>query len=69
MFNDLHAVLGNHDYRGDSDAQLSPFLRQMDSRWLCLRSYIVDSGKKNHIANIFLIVSYFKKYIFFRFIE
>ncbi|RDX75535.1 Purple acid phosphatase 17 [Mucuna pruriens] len=38
-----YSVLGNHDYRGDSEAQLSPVLRQIDSRWLCLRSFIVDS--------------------------
>ncbi|KAL0287745.1 UNVERIFIED_CONTAM: Purple acid phosphatase 17 [Sesamum calycinum] len=37
------SVLGNHDYRGDVVAQLSPFLRKMDSRWLCLRSFVVDA--------------------------
>ncbi|KAJ0897822.1 putative Acid phosphatase [Helianthus annuus] len=37
-------VLGNHDYRGDVMAQLSPVLSHKDSRWLCLRSFIVDSG-------------------------
>ncbi|KAL5760786.1 hypothetical protein ACOSP7_019276 [Xanthoceras sorbifolium] len=36
-------VLGNHDYRGDVEAQLSPILREIDSRWLCLRSFIVDA--------------------------
>ncbi|KAH1236173.1 Purple acid phosphatase 17 [Glycine max] len=39
----VDAVLGNHDYRGDAEAQLSPVLREIDSRWLCLRSFIVDS--------------------------
>ena len=38
------AVLGNHDYRGDVEAQLSPILRQKDSRWVCLRSFILDGG-------------------------
>ncbi|KAI4302125.1 hypothetical protein MLD38_037909 [Melastoma candidum] len=38
-----YSVLGNHDYRGDVEAQLSPVLRQMDTRWLCLRSFVVDS--------------------------
>ncbi|KAH1236175.1 Purple acid phosphatase 17 [Glycine max] len=38
-----YSVLGNHDYRGDAEAQLSPVLREIDSRWLCLRSFIVDS--------------------------
>ncbi|MED6191809.1 Purple acid phosphatase 17 [Stylosanthes scabra] len=38
-----YTVLGNHDYRGDAEAQLSPFLRKLDSRWLCLRSFIVDA--------------------------
>lgn len=38
-----YSVLGNHDYRGDAEAQLSPVLRAIDSRWLCLRSFIVDA--------------------------
>ncbi|KAK8569408.1 hypothetical protein V6N13_046466 [Hibiscus sabdariffa] len=37
------SVLGNHDYRGDAQAQLSPFLRQIDARWFCLRSFIVNA--------------------------
>lgn len=37
-------VLGNHDYRGNVFAQLSPALKQRDSKWLCLRSFIVNSG-------------------------
>ncbi|MCL7045088.1 hypothetical protein MKW94_003934 [Papaver nudicaule] len=36
-----YTVLGNHDYRGDVEAQLSPILTQLDSKWLCLRSYVV----------------------------
>ncbi|XP_071724180.1 purple acid phosphatase 8-like [Rutidosis leptorrhynchoides] len=44
-------VLGNHDYRGDAVAQLSPILRQIDSRWICLRSYIVDA----EIAEFFFV--------------
>lgn len=38
-----YSVLGNHDYRGNAEAQLSPLLRKIDSRWLCLRSFIVNS--------------------------
>ncbi|KAK4790217.1 hypothetical protein SAY86_017521 [Trapa natans] len=38
-----YGVLGNHDYRGDVLAQLSPVLRKIDSRWLCLRSFILDA--------------------------
>ncbi|KAF2317586.1 hypothetical protein GH714_024979 [Hevea brasiliensis] len=38
-----YSVLGNHDYRGNAEAQLSPHLRNLDSRWLCLRSFIVDA--------------------------
>lgn len=36
-------VLGNHDYRGDVEAQLSPVLTKKDSRWLCSRSFILDA--------------------------
>ncbi|OAY32190.1 purple acid phosphatase 17 isoform X2 [Manihot esculenta] len=38
-----YSVLGNHDYRGNAEAQLSRHLRNIDSRWLCLRSFIVDA--------------------------
>lgn len=38
------AVLGNHDYRGNVEAQLSPVLTELDGRWLCMRSFIVDAG-------------------------
>ncbi|KAM7279049.1 hypothetical protein ACFE04_006183 [Oxalis oulophora] len=46
-----YSVLGNHDYRGDAEAQLSPFLRQIDSRWICLRSFIVNA----EFADIFFV--------------
>ncbi|KAG8634811.1 hypothetical protein MANES_17G089100v8 [Manihot esculenta] len=46
-----YSVLGNHDYRGDVEAQLSPVLREMDSKWLCLRSFIVDT----EIADFFSV--------------
>ncbi|KAJ4710154.1 Purple acid phosphatase [Melia azedarach] len=36
-------VLGNHDYRGDVEAQLSRVLTKRDSRWLCLRSFILNA--------------------------
>lgn len=39
-----YAVLGNHDYRGDAKAQLSSALRKIDSRWLVLRSYVLNAG-------------------------
>lgn len=45
------SVLGNHDYRGNALAQLSPVLRKMDSRWLCLRSFLVNT----QIADFFFI--------------
>ncbi|QHO04002.1 Purple acid phosphatase [Arachis hypogaea] len=38
-----YTVLGNHDYRGDALVQLSPVLRHIDKRWICLRSYVVDA--------------------------
>ncbi|XP_021909326.1 purple acid phosphatase 17-like [Carica papaya] len=38
-----YTVLGNHDYRGDAEAQLKPLLREIDTRWICLRSFVVDA--------------------------
>ncbi|XP_016440164.1 purple acid phosphatase 17-like isoform X1 [Nicotiana tabacum] len=46
-----YSVLGNHDYRGNVEAQLSPCLRKIDRRWLCLRSFIVNA----EIAEIFMV--------------
>ncbi|KAH0918039.1 hypothetical protein HID58_025699 [Brassica napus] len=46
-----YLVLGNHDYRGDVEAQLSPALRSIDSRWICMRSFIVDA----EIAELFFV--------------
>ncbi|KAJ4960845.1 hypothetical protein NE237_020755 [Protea cynaroides] len=46
-----YSVLGNHDYRGDVEAQLSPVLTNIDHRWLCMRSYIVNA----EIAEIFFV--------------
>ncbi|XWS69457.1 hypothetical protein CRYUN_Cryun04dG0180900 [Craigia yunnanensis] len=39
-----YIVLGNHDYRGNVEAQLSPILRKIDNRWLCMRSFILNVG-------------------------
>ncbi|XP_042046765.1 purple acid phosphatase 4-like [Salvia splendens] len=36
-------VLGNHDYRGDALAQLSPILQARDNRWFCMKSFILDA--------------------------
>nr|AFK34687.1 unknown [Medicago truncatula] len=36
-------VLGNHDYRGNVEAQLSPVLTNLDNRWFCSRSYVVNT--------------------------
>uniref|UniRef100_A0A2P2JLX6 Purple acid phosphatase n=2 Tax=Rhizophora mucronata TaxID=61149 RepID=A0A2P2JLX6_RHIMU len=46
-----YSILGNHDYRGDVEAQLSHHLRNLDSRWLCLRSFIVNA----ELAEIFFV--------------
>ncbi|KZV14231.1 purple acid phosphatase 1 [Dorcoceras hygrometricum] len=46
-----YSVLGNHDYRGDALAQLSPLLNQKDSKWFCLKSYILNA----EIAEFFFI--------------
>ncbi|KAL3818509.1 hypothetical protein ACJIZ3_004414 [Penstemon smallii] len=45
------SVLGNHDYRGDAMAQFSSSLRKKDSRWLCLRSFVVNA----EIAELFFV--------------
>ncbi|KAI4369083.1 hypothetical protein MLD38_017572 [Melastoma candidum] len=44
-------VLGNHDYRGDVEAQLSPILRAKDSRWVCFRSAVLNTG----LAHFFFV--------------
>ncbi|GFZ21365.1 Calcineurin-like metallo-phosphoesterase superfamily protein [Actinidia rufa] len=46
-----YSVLGNHDYRGDAKAQLNPILRKIDSRWLCLRSFVLNT----EIAEFFFV--------------
>ncbi|KFK44538.1 hypothetical protein AALP_AA1G269800 [Arabis alpina] len=46
-----YLVLGNHDYRGDVEAQLSPILKSMESRWICMRSFIVDA----EVAELFFV--------------
>ncbi|KAK6123777.1 hypothetical protein DH2020_042474 [Rehmannia glutinosa] len=46
-----YAILGNHDYHGDTEAQLSPLLRKRDNRWNCHRSFILRAG----IVHIFFI--------------
>ncbi|KAJ0692328.1 putative Acid phosphatase [Helianthus annuus] len=39
-----YSVLGNHDYRGNALAQLSPTLGQRDDKWFCMRSFILHAG-------------------------
>lgn len=39
-----YTVLGNHDYRGNAFAQLSPLLKAKDSRWFCMKSFILNTG-------------------------
>ena len=42
----IFIVLGNHDYRGNVEAQLNPILKKIDRRWHCLRSFVLSSGKE-----------------------
>lgn len=44
-------VLGNHDYRGDVEAQLSPVLKEKHSKWVCFRSFILNA----EIAEFFFV--------------
>ncbi|XP_075659462.1 purple acid phosphatase 3-like isoform X2 [Castanea sativa] len=56
-----YTVLGNHDYSGDVEAQLSPILTKMDHRWLCLRSFIVndvDSALRDSTAKWKIVVGH-----------
>ncbi|KAL2226749.1 purple acid phosphatase 4 [Sesamum indicum] len=46
-----YTVLGNHDYRGDALAQLSPVLRGKDGNWFCMKSYILNTD----VAEFFFI--------------
>ncbi|XP_062113240.1 purple acid phosphatase 7-like isoform X2 [Humulus lupulus] len=48
-----YIVLGNHDYRGDTLAQLSPDLKKKDRRWLCLRSFIVNADTTPFVDKYF----------------
>ncbi|KAL5187924.1 Purple acid phosphatase 8 [Glycine soja] len=43
LFLAIQSVLGNHDYRGNVEARLSPVLTNLDKRWLCLRSFTVNA--------------------------
>lgn len=45
---ELFSVLGNHDYRGNVLAQIDPALRKIDSRFICMRSFIVSAGWLTH---------------------
>ncbi|KAM0910561.1 hypothetical protein ACQ4PT_014060 [Festuca glaucescens] len=40
-----YTVLGNHDYRGDALAQISPVLQKVDSQWISIKSFVVNAGK------------------------
>lgn len=53
----IFAVLGNHDYRGNVEARLSPVLTNLDKRWLCLRSFIVNAGEKQPLL-FFLLLNF-----------
>ncbi|KAL6842901.1 hypothetical protein ACP4OV_027214 [Aristida adscensionis] len=46
-----YTILGNHDYRGDALAQLSPVLRKLDSRWICMKSFVVNAD----VADFFFV--------------
>lgn len=54
MLKKLYVVLGNHDYRGNVEAQLNPILRSVDKRWTCMRSFVLKTG--NLLSNNFQIL-------------
>lgn len=47
-------MLGNHDYMGNVEAQLSPVLQRLDRRWNCKRNFIVGAGIYIYISLCFL---------------
>lgn len=68
-------VLGNHDYRGDVLAELSPLLQKIDSRWLCLRSFILNAGEICSASRLFdpsiflMVVSVWPEIVDFFFVD
>ncbi|CAN6381470.1 unnamed protein product [Urochloa humidicola] len=47
-----YTILGNHhDYRGDALAQLSPVLHNLDNRWICMKSFVVNA----EVAEFFFV--------------
>ncbi|XP_057872381.2 purple acid phosphatase 3 isoform X1 [Cryptomeria japonica] len=50
-----YAVLGNHDYRGDVLAQLSPILRGLDHRWNCRRSFTLKRSFAAGSVDLFFV--------------
>ncbi|CAL0329799.1 unnamed protein product [Lupinus luteus] len=59
VYGEIYIVLGNHDYKGNVEAQLSHVLQQRDKRWLCLRSYIdVDLALKQSRAKWKFVVGH-----------
>eukprot|EP00249_Psilotum_nudum_P003276 c16671_g1_i1 orf=116-1294(-) len=54
-----HIVLGNHDYRGDTLAQLDPILRLRDSRWHCERSFTLVHNLGSPMSGDASLVQFF----------
>ncbi|CDP05485.1 unnamed protein product [Coffea canephora] len=51
----LCVVLGNHDYRGNVEAQFSPVLTEKDKRWLCFRNFMLNVATVEKLVDVIFV--------------